>query len=210
MLGSTCAASASSGTGSNKDFERVCWIAWCAKKPSGKKKAHKHKLFCPVGLGTTPGLSRGFHWVCPWDKPGENLGQTRVFSLFLHSGSPDFTGFVPGTNPVCSAGQSRGRRAAQKVYLIKTVYVPFSLATPTMAHHQAHGYLCLATRHLNFRLCHRSLLAYTFSEVIQEPLPLKPGILVKKSVVLVKRKNGFTKTIPWAENPGKIRKRSFY
>ena len=33
-------------------------------------------------------------------------------------------------------------------------------------------------------------------EVIQEPLPLKPGILVKKSVVLVKRKNGFTKTIP--------------
>ena len=49
---------------------------------SGKKKAHKHKLFCPVGLGKTPGLSRGFHRVCPWDKPGENLGQTRVFSLF--------------------------------------------------------------------------------------------------------------------------------
>ena len=45
---------------------------------SGKKKAHKHKLFCPVGLGTTPGLSWGF----PRDKPGENLGQTRVSSLF--------------------------------------------------------------------------------------------------------------------------------
>ena len=44
------------------------------------------------------------------------------------------------------------------------------------------------------------------SEVIQEPLPLKPGILVKKSVVLVKRKNGFTKTILWTENPGKIEK----
>ena len=48
---------------------------------SGKKKAHKHKFFCPVGLGTTPGLSRGFHRVCPWDKSGENLGQTQVFSL---------------------------------------------------------------------------------------------------------------------------------
>ena len=48
-----------------------------------------------------------------------------------------------------------------------------------------------------------------FSEVVQEPLPLKPGILVKKSVVFVKRNNGFTKTIPWAENPGKIRRRAF-
>ena len=49
---------------------------------SGKKKAHNHKFFCPVGLGTTAGLSRGFPRVCPWDKSGENLGQTRVFSLF--------------------------------------------------------------------------------------------------------------------------------
>ena len=47
------------------------------------------------------------------------------------------------------------------------------------------------------------------SEVIQEPLPLKPGILVKKSVILVKRKNGFTKTVPWTENPGKIRTGAF-
>ena len=69
-------------------------------KRSGKKKAHKHKLFCPVGLGTTPGLSRGFHRVCPWDKPGENLGQTRV-SPYSTQWKPDFTGFVPGTNPVC-------------------------------------------------------------------------------------------------------------
>ena len=38
---------------------------------SGKKKAHKHELFGPVALGTTPGLSQG---------------QTR---------------FVPGTNPLC-------------------------------------------------------------------------------------------------------------
>ena len=34
------------------------------------------------------------------------------------------------------------------------------------------------------------------SEVIQEPLP-SPMILVKKSVFLVTRKNGFTKTILW-------------
>ena len=46
------------------------------------------------------------------------------------------------------------------------------------------------------------MLAYFHdkSEVIQEPLPLKPEILVKKSVVLVKRKNGFAKTVPWTEN----------
>ena len=47
------------------------------------------------------------------------------------------------------------------------------------------------------------------SEVIKEPLPLKPRIVVKKSVVLVKRKNGFTKAAPWTENPGKMRRRAF-
>ena len=34
------------------------------------------------------------------------------------------------------------------------------------------------------------------SEVVQEPLPLKPGILVKKSVVLVKRKTDLLKPSP--------------
>ena len=64
--------------------------------PSGKKKAHKHKHFCPVGLGTTPGLSRGFHRACPWDKPG--------FSPYSTQWKPDFTGFVPGTNPGTTGG----------------------------------------------------------------------------------------------------------
>ena len=32
-------------------------------------------------------------------------------------------------------------------------------------------------------------------KVIQEPLPLKPRIRVNKSVVLVKREDGFTKTL---------------
>ena len=67
---------------------------------SGKKKAHKHKLFCPVGLGTTPGLSGDFTRFVPgtkpvktWDKPG--------FSPYFTQRKPDFTVFVPGTNPVC-------------------------------------------------------------------------------------------------------------
>ena len=52
-------------------------------------------------------------------------------------------------------------------------------------------------------------VAVLLSEVIQDPLPLKPGISSKSSVVLIKRKDGFTKTIPWTENPGKIRRRVF-
>ena len=34
---------------------------------SGKKKAHKHKLYCPVGPS--------FHRMCPRDKPSLSLGQ---------------------------------------------------------------------------------------------------------------------------------------
>ena len=93
---------------------------------TGKKKAHTHKLFCPVGLGTTPGLSRGFHRVCPCDKSGENLGQTRVFSLF-YTVEARFHRVCPRDKPGLSLGQSWGRRAAQKVY-VKKVYVPLSLA----------------------------------------------------------------------------------
>ena len=37
------------------------------KKDSGKKKAHKHKFFCPVGPS--------FHRICPRDKPSLSLGQ---------------------------------------------------------------------------------------------------------------------------------------
>ena len=76
---------------------------------SGKKKAHKHKLFCPVGLGTTPGLSEDFTGFVPgtnpvktWDKPG--------FSPYFTQWKPDFTGFVPGTNPVCHRAAKGGRQ----------------------------------------------------------------------------------------------------
>ena len=38
---------------------------------------------------------------------------------------------------------------------------------------------------------------------------LKTRNFSKKSAVLVKRKNGFTKNIPWTENPVKIWRRAF-
>ena len=89
---------------------------------SGKKKAHKHELFGPVGLGMTLGCPRdkprfvpGTNPVCPWDKAG--------FLLMLHSGSPA----CPWDKPGLSLEQTRGRRATQNVYVLN-VYVPFSLA----------------------------------------------------------------------------------
>ena len=75
-----------------------------SRRQKGRQKTRPPPFFCPVGLGTTPGLSRGFHRVCPWDKSGENLGQTRVFSLFytvearFHRVCPrDKPGEIPGT-----------------------------------------------------------------------------------------------------------------
>ena len=73
---------------------------------SGKKKAHKHKFFCPVGLGTTPGVCRGFRRVCPWDKFCEYLGQTRVFSLFCTVEARQ-TRLRPPGKPGLSLGQTR-------------------------------------------------------------------------------------------------------
>ena len=66
----------------------------------------------------------GFHQVFVWDKFGENLGQTRVSPYFTHW-KPGKPGFVPGTSPGLCLGQTRGRRAAQKVYVTKKSYVPF-------------------------------------------------------------------------------------
>ena len=42
---------------------------WAGHELSGKKKAHKHKLFCPVGPS--------FHRNCPRDKPSLSLEQIR-------------------------------------------------------------------------------------------------------------------------------------
>ena len=87
---------------------------------SGKKKAHKHKLFGPVALGTTPGLSPGANWGLSLGfVPGKNPG----LLLILHTGSP----VCLRDEPSLSLGQFRGRRVAEKVYVSK-VYVPFSPA----------------------------------------------------------------------------------
>ena len=43
--------------------------------------------------------------------------------------------------------------------------------------------------------CFVSLLVLELLDVIQEPLPLRPRILVEKSVALVKHENGFTRPL---------------
>ena len=56
-----------------------------------------------------PGIVPGTNRVCPWDKPGEiglPLCRIRRKPGFVPR---VFTGFVPGTNPVKSPGQTRGR-----------------------------------------------------------------------------------------------------
>ena len=77
-------------------------------KSSGKKKAHKHKLFGPVALGT-PGNVPGTNRVCPRDKVGLSPGQSGFvpgtspgFLLILHSGSP----VCPWDKPSLSLGHS--------------------------------------------------------------------------------------------------------
>ena len=91
---------------------------------SGKKKAHKHKLFCPVGLGTNPGFSLFYQRVRPWDKPSLSLGQSRgwraaqkvhvkkVYVPFsLASFSTLFWSFPPKTPPHLGIENSHKRVA---------------------------------------------------------------------------------------------------
>ena len=82
---------------------------------SSKKKVHKHKLFGLVALDTTPGMSLGQPArFCPWDKPTlsrDKAGTKPGFLLILHTGSP----VCPRDKPSLSLGQSRGRRAPEKI-----------------------------------------------------------------------------------------------
>ena len=64
------------------------------------------------GTKDKPGLSPGQSGFVPGTNPG--------FLLILHSGSP----VCPLDKPSLSLGQFRGRRAADRVYVLK-VYVPF-------------------------------------------------------------------------------------
>ena len=73
---------------------------------SGKKQAHKHKLFDPVALGTSPGLFQGQTQFVP--------GTTEICSYFAQqkpSLSQGHIHFVPGTN--------RALRAAEKLHLLR-------------------------------------------------------------------------------------------
>ena len=71
---------------------------------SGKKKAHKHKPFCPAGSWDDPGFVPGI-------SPGLSLGQTRVFVFLLisHSGSPANPGLSVGQTRVVPGTQERKR-----------------------------------------------------------------------------------------------------
>ena len=53
--------------------------AWKHPDNQTRKKAHKHKLFGPVALGTIPGTNP----VCHWDKPRMSQGQTQAFFSFF-------------------------------------------------------------------------------------------------------------------------------
>ena len=97
---------------------------------SGKKKAHKHKLFVRLVLGrprVCPGDLTGFvpgtNPVKTWDKPG--------FAPYSTQWKPDFTGFVPGTNPVCP-WDNPGDEGQHRKFMRKTFMCLFrSLYTHT-------------------------------------------------------------------------------
>ena len=68
--------------------------------------------------GISPGLSLGQIQWKPGDKPG--------FSPYFTQWKPDFHRVCPWDKPGLSLGQSRGRRAAQKVY-VKKMFVTWPL-----------------------------------------------------------------------------------
>ena len=79
---------------------------------SGKKKAQKHKLFDPVGLGTTPGMSR-------W--------QTGLV-LILHTGSP----ICPRDKPSLSPGTIPGTKGSRKSSCVKSLTVRVKIITGSL------------------------------------------------------------------------------
>ena len=86
---------------------------------SGKKKAHKHKLFGPVALGTPR--------ECPRDKLGLSPGQSGFVPGTNPGFSPYFTAeaqFVPGTNPVCP-WDIPGTKGGRKSLCVKSLCASF-------------------------------------------------------------------------------------
>ena len=94
----------------------------------GKRKS-LHKLFCPVGLGTTPGLSWDFTGLVPGTNPVKTWDKTG-FSPYFTQWKPGKPGFVPGTNPVCPwnnpGDEGRHRKLMWKKFTIahKTITEP--------------------------------------------------------------------------------------
>ena len=93
-----------------------------ASKLLGSKEKDLLKLLNPPNININflvrlllghPGNVPGTNRACPRDKVGLSQGQTQVFFLFYTAEAQ----FVPGT--------FRGRRAADRVYVLK-VYVPSS------------------------------------------------------------------------------------
>ena len=82
-------------------------------KQSGKKKAHKHKLFGPVALGTNP--------LCPRDKPR--------FSLLFYTMEAGQRQFVPGTILGTKGGQSED---VLRKRLFSSVFLDFPGALRTL------------------------------------------------------------------------------
>ena len=77
---------------------------------SGKKKAHKHKLFGPVALGKTPGMFQGQTTFVPGTKPLCLRDKPRFspyFTQWKHSLSQGQTQFVPGTIAGTKGGRNK-------------------------------------------------------------------------------------------------------
>ena len=98
---------------------RLLHTFFCFGDFSGKKKAHKHKLFDPVALGTPR--------ECPWDRPGLSPGQ----SGFVPGTNPGFlliytaeAQFVPGTHPVCP-WDIPGTKGGRKSLCVKSLCASF-------------------------------------------------------------------------------------
>ena len=123
------------------------WLSWFFRsRISGKKKARdininffvrlvlRRSRVCPgdfTGFGFVPGTNP----LRTWDKPG--------FSPYFTQWKPSFHRVCPWDKPSLSLGQSRGRRAAQKVY-VKKVYVPSLLARIQAIQGLLRGYLKLS------------------------------------------------------------------
>ena len=102
------------------------------------------------------------------------------------------------------------RKLGHRTYQVHSNYIPtYQRHGVTMTVIDSNVYSASISRKKSAQPKCASCTNHIWSEVIQEPLPLRPRILVKKSVVLVKRENGFTKTLQSLFLQGFLSKGSF-